>query len=481
MSTSVLAGLKPQGLFSWFEKICAIPHGSGNVAAIGDFCVQFAQERGLRCRKDEAGNVIIWKDASAGYEDHPAVILQGHLDMVCEKDPDCDLDFTRDGLRLAVDGDRLYAKGTTLGGDDGFAVACALAALDDGALRHPPLEVLLTVDEEIGLLGATALDPFDLKGRRLLNLDSEEEGILTVSCAGGATANISLPVKSAPADGNEFRLEITGLEGGHSGSEIHKGGGNANKLLADALAVLDCAGPLRLVKLEGGAKDNAIPRNAAAHFVSQAEAGLLKELTANFESAARERFPNEPELSLRCTLLEGEVTEAWDRACTVNAMRLLRELPNGVQTMSRDIEGLVETSLNLGILRSNGGALELGLSVRSSVGRDKRFLLTALEDLSARYGAAYTVHGDYPAWEYRKDSPLRERMVEVYEEQYGGKPRVEAIHAGLECGILAGKLPGLDSVSFGPDMSGVHTSNETLSISSAARVWDYLCAVLERL
>lgn len=480
MSANVLAGLEPQAVFGWFEKLCAIPHGSGNVTEIGDFCVQFARERGLRCRKDEIGNVVIWKDASPGYEDHPAVIIQGHLDMVCEKDPDCDLDFKRDGLRLAVDGDRLYAKGTTLGGDDGFAVACALAVLDGETLRHPPLEVLLTADEEIGLLGATALDPSDLKGRVLLNLDSEEEGILTVSCAGGATAQITLPVKCAPAEGTRYRLEVSGLEGGHSGSEIHKGGGNANKLLAEALAVLDCASPLRLAGLAGGSKDNAIPRAASAGFISGAPDGLLQTLTANFEAGARERFPNEPGLAVTCAA-EGEAAEGWDRESTVRALRLLRELPNGVQAMSRDIAGLVETSLNLGILRADGGTMELGLSVRSSLGQDKRFLLAALEDLAARCGASYSVHGEYPAWEYRKNSPLRERMVEVFEAQYGRKPQVEAIHAGLECGILAGKLPGLDSVSFGPDMSGVHTSNETLSISSSARVWQYLCAVLERL
>lgn len=480
MSANVLEGLEPRAVLGWFEKICAIPHGSGNVGAIGDFCVQFARERGLRSQRDEIGNVIIWKEASPGYEDHPAVILQGHLDMVCEKDPDCEFDFQRDGLRLAVDGDRLCAKGTTLGGDDGFAVACALAVLDSKTLRHPPLEILLTADEEIGLLGATALDPAGLKGRVLLNLDSEEEGILTVSCAGGATAQILLPVKSGPAEGTRWRLEVSGLEGGHSGSEIHKGGGNANKLLAEALAVLDCASPLRLAGLAGGTKDNAIPRAASAQFVSKAEGELLQKLAANFEAGARERFPNEPNLTVSCTA-EGEAAEGWDRESTVKTLRLLREAPNGVQAMSRDIAGLVETSLNLGILRSDGNAVELGLSVRSSVGQDKRFLLTALEDLSDRCGASYSVYGEYPAWEYRKDSPLRERMVSVFEAQYGRKPKVEAIHAGLECGILAGKLPGLDSVSFGPDMSGVHTSNETLSISSSARVWNYLCAVLEQL
>lgn len=480
MSTKVLTGLEPRGLFNWFEAISAIPHGSGNVTAIGDFCVKFAQERGLRYRRDEAGNIIIWKGASPGREDHPPVIIQGHLDMVCEKEPGSDFDFTKDGLRLAVEGDRIYAEGTTLGGDDGYAVACALAVLDDETLIHPPLEILLTSDEEIGLLGAAALDPSDLKGRMLLNLDSEEEGILTVSCAGGATANIKVPVQTEPAEGNSYQLTLTGLAGGHSGSEIHKGGGNANKLLADALAVLDCAAPLRLVSLTGGAKDNAIPRTATACFVSEGTAEMLEQLTKGLESALREQFPNETALSLRCTASDPH-GPAWDRESTGRVLRFLRDIPNGVQAMSRDIAGLVETSLNLGILRSDNETVELGLSVRSSAGRDKDFLLRALEDTAKRYGADYSVHGEYPAWEYRKDSPLRERMIEVFAEQYGREPKVEAIHAGLECGILAGKLPGLDSVSFGPDMTGVHTADETLSISSSARVWKYLCAVLERL
>jgi len=482
MSASVLTGLEPAAPLRWFEALCAIPHGSGHTDAISEFCLNFAKERGLRCRRDNANNVVIWQDASPGYEGHAPVILQGHLDMVCEKEPDCDIDFRTDGLRLAVDGDRLFARGTTLGGDDGIAVAFALAVLDDPALPHPPLEVILTADEEIGLLGAAALDPSGIEGRTLLNMDSEEEGILTVSCAGGATVTLSLPIRTAPADGlSLFRLELGGLEGGHSGAEIHKGRGNANKLLGEALDRLDCAAALRLASLSGGSKDNVIPRNASALFAAPADAApALATAAAGFARALRERYPAEPEVFVHLAAADG-TAQIWDRETTARALCLLREVPNGVQTMSRDIEGLVETSLNLGVLRCGDGALELGFSVRSSVDHDKRFLLRLLEDLAARRGVSYSARGVYPAWEYKKDSRLRELMVEVYEAQYGQKPKVEAIHAGLECGLFAGKLPGLDSVSFGPEMSGVHTARETLSLSSTARVWRYLLAVLARL
>ncbi len=481
MDEKVLSGLEPRAVFHWFEELCAIPHGSRNTERISAFCAAFAKARGLRHRRDEAGNVVIWKDASPGYENHPPVILQGHLDMVCEKDPGCGIDFKKDGLRLAVDGDRIYAEGTTLGGDDGIAIAYALAVLDSDTLRHPPLEALFTVDEEIGLLGASALDASDLKGRVLLNIDSEEEGVLTVGCAGGATVTLTLPLRHAPASGKEYRLEVAGLLGGHSGAEIHKGRGNANKLLGEALTVFDGAARLRLTALSGGTKDNAIPRASEARFTAPPEmeetfTGLAGALTDEL----RERFPNEPEAAVRCAAL-GDASTAWDRETTRRALLLLRELPCGVQAMSRDIPGLVETSLNLGILRSGEETLEYVFSVRSSSGGDHVFLRKCLEDHAARAGASYKEEGIYPAWEFKRDSKLRELMARVYEEQYGEKPKIETIHAGLECGILSGKLPGLDCVSFGPDMSGVHTSNESLSIASTGRVWKYLTTVLERL
>lgn len=483
MNQPVLAGLEPAEVFAWFETICAIPHGSTNTRQISDFCVNFARERGLRCRQDAANNVIIWKDASVGYEDHPTVILQGHIDMVCEKEPDCDIDFLKDGLRLCVDGDRIFADGTTLGGDNGIAAAYALAILDATDLRHPPLEVIFTTDEEIGMLGAAAIDLSDLQGRVLLNMDSEEEGVLTVSCAGGAACTIAMPYQTAPAAGQLYRLEISGLTGGHSGVEIHKGRANANKLLGDTLRLLREAAPLRLVSAQGGTKDNAITRSACALFVAPAEhAGLYRSVAAAFAEEMRGKYAQaEPFLQISCTPESGAAGDVWNQESSDRAIRLLCDVPNGVQAMSRDMEGLVETSLNLGILKSADGVLELTFSVRSSVGRDKEALTAILRGIAASCGAAYSQRGDYPAWEYRKESPLRELMVEIYEEQYGEKPQVVAIHAGLECGLLASKLPGLDSVSFGPDLMEIHTTRESMSIASVARMWKYLLTILERL
>ena len=483
MSQPVLAGLEPAAVFDWFEKLCAIPHGSTHTRAISDFCMEFAKARGLRCRQDEANNVIIWKAASPGYEDHPGVILQGHLDMVCEKEPDCDIDFLTDGLRLAVDGDKVYAQGTTLGSDDGIAVAFALAILDSDTIRHPAMTAIFTTDEEIGMLGAAELDLSDVDARILLNVDSEVEGVLTVSCAGGATCTIAMPYLTAPASGTLYRVDVTGLAGGHSGVEIHKGRANANKVMGETLRLFRKAVPLRLAGVWGGTKDNAITRSAYALFVAPAEAETkFSSIAAAFQQELREHYgAADPEVTITCRPDNTGVAEVWDQNSTDQAIRLLNEVPNGVQAMSRDIEGLVETSLNLGIVKVTGDTLELTFSVRSSVGRDKEYLTTILRGIAENYGAVYFQKGDYPAWEYRKDSPLRDLMVKVYEEQYGKEPEVVAIHAGLECGLLAGKLPGLDSVSFGPNLSEIHTTRESMSVSSVARTWKYLLTILERL
>lgn len=467
----VLAGLQPAKVFEYFEMICAIPHGSRDTKKISDFCVRFATQRGLPVRQDEHNNVIIWKDATAGYETHPTVILQGHLDMVCEKEPDCKIDFSTDGLRLRVEGDMISADGTTLGGDDGIAVAYALALLDSDNIPHPPLEVVLTVDEEIGMLGATDIDLSMLKGRILLNIDSEDEGILTVSCAGGATSTVTLPVCREKASGKLLTVCIDGLQGGHSGVEIHKGRCNANKLLGELLEKMQ---PLQMVSIDGGQKDNAIPRSAVARFFTHD--------VTNFE-AAKQNILNKyrtMEPNLQITMQE-ESAEADAIVQSEAVVALLNKLPNGVQAMSREIEGLVQTSLNLGILKTCDDCISMTFSVRSSVNTEKADLIQALKDTGAKFGAAYSQMGEYPAWEYRHDSRLRPLMVATFKELYGKEPVVEAIHAGLECGILADKLPGLDAVSFGPDMTDIHTTREQLSVSSVRRTWDYLCAVLARI
>ena len=473
MEKQVLANLEPKSVLRFFEELCAIPHGSGNTAAASDWAVDFAKTRGLRYRRDEAGNVVIWKDASPGYEDHPAVMLQGHLDTVCVAEAGVDHDFTKDGLELAVDGDWIRARGTTLGGDDGIAVAMAMAVLDDDAIPHPPLEAVFTVDEEIGLLGATALDCSDLKSKYLLNIDSEAEGILTVGCAGGARCDLHIPLPAEAASGDVFTLSVSGLPGGHSGAEIHKNIPNANRVLARCLTSLP---GVRLISLHGGEQDNAIPGQAEARVLlpaGGADSGLL-------ESAFRQALAGElPGVSCALAQTGGGSCRALSAEDSRRALELILSAPNGVQAMEPDLPGQVRTSLNLGILRLEEGALRLTWSVRSSAAAEKEALVEKLKALSA--AGSFTRRGDYPAWEYRKDSPLRDTMVAVFKEQYGREPKVETIHAGLECGILSAKMPALDAVSFGPDLVDIHTPRERASISSLQRTWAYLVAVLARL
>lgn len=478
MEKNVLAGLEPKAVFTFFEQLCAIPHGSGNTAAASAWAMDFARTRGLRCRQDELGSVVIWKPASPGYEGHPAVILQGHLDMVCVKDAGTAHDFEKDPLDLVVEGDWVRARGTTLGGDNGIAVAIILALLDDETAVHPPIEAVLTVDEEIGLLGANGLDCSDLAGRKLINIDSEDEGVLTVSCAGGSRCDIRREFPLEEAEGAVCTLTVSGGQGGHSGIEIHKGLANASKLLGACLK--DMPG-IRLISLAGGAQDNAIPKEAEAVFLAEAPASL-EAVRARFEAETRAAFAEkEPGLNFTLASIPPERRRALSGEDTRKAVSLLNDYPNGVQAMSADIPGLVQTSLNLGILRLEEGRMELSSSVRSSVAAEKDALCARLETLAAQYGGSFSQRGAYPPWEYRKDSPLRDTMTRVYRELSGREMQVEAIHAGLECGLFSGKMPGLDAVSIGPDLRDVHSARERMSVSSIARTWTYLRKVLEEL
>ena len=474
MENRVLNGMQPERALYYFEEICKIPHGSRNTKQISDYLVSFAKEHGLRWVQDEVNNVVIYKDGTKGYEHHPVVILQGHMDMVAEKTKESPIDFTKDPLELHTDGEYIWAEGTTLGGDDGIAVAYALAILEAEDIPHPPLECVFTVDEEIGMEGAAALDPALLQGRVFINCDSENEGILTVSCAGGARSDLELPVSIDPAEGKGIHIYVDGLVGGHSGAEIHKGRANSNKVMAELLDRLLKLMPYRLVYVRGGQKDNAIPRYTMAKIIV-AENRLEDALTEidKIADALLKALPKEETKVCR--------GRAMSIASTRKVVGILNELPNGIQSWSKDIEGLVQTSLNLGILKTEGSTVSMSFSVRSSVNDEKTALTDELKAIAAKYGAEYSQHGDYPAWEYRKDSPLRDRMVSTFETLYGRKPVVEAIHAGLECGLFSGKLPGLDCVSFGPDMQDIHTTRERLSVASTARTWKYLLAVLERL
>ena len=480
MEMRKLAGLEPQAVFRYFEDICAIPHGSYNTKAISDYLVDFAKANNLRYIQDELNNVIIFGDATPGYEDHEPVILQGHMDMVCEKDDSSPIDMEKEGLDITHDGNYVFAKGTTLGGDNGIAVAYALALLADKTIPHPALEVIITVDEETGMEGAAGIDLSGLRGRRMLNLDSEEEGIFTVSCAGGVRTVISMPVERRAVYGPCVRLTVEGLQGGHSGVEIHKNLANANKVMGEFLGRVQKLMPVCITKISGGAKDNAIPRSCQVTLVAL---GMyierINDVAAQLQQEIREQF-DEPDVIIRGDDVDALGGNALTTECSAKLIALLNAAPNGVQSWSQDIEGLVQTSLNLGVVKLSE-KLELTFAIRSSVNQEKLELAQRLEDLSKFYDAEVSHKGDYPAWEYKKDSNLRDTMIRVYKEMYNADPQVVAIHAGLECGLLSEKLPGLDCVSIGPEMHDIHTSRERLGIASVGRMWQYIQEVLKNL
>ena len=480
MDTRKLEGLQPEAVFRYFEEICAIPHGSYNTKMISDYLVEFAKTNGLRYIQDDLNNVILFGDATAGYEDHEPVIIQGHMDMVCEKDEDCPIDMATEGLDVTHDGNYVFAKGTTLGGDNGIAVAYAMALLTDKTIPHPALEVIITVDEETGLEGAAGIDLSMLRSRRMLNLDSEDEGIFTVSCAGGVRTAITMPVQRRAVYGPCVRLTVEGLQGGHSGVEIHKNLANANKVMGEFLSRVQKLMPICITKLKGGAKDNAIPRSCQVTLVAL---GMyierINDVAAQLQQEIREKF-DEPDVIIRGDDVDALGGNALTTECTSKVIALLNAAPNGVQSWSQDIEGLVQTSLNLGVAEL-GDNLELTFALRSSVNQEKADLVQRLEELAKFYDAEVSHKGDYPAWEYKKDSPLRDTLVKVYSDMYGSQPQVVAIHAGLECGLLSEKLPGLDCVSMGPEMHDIHTSRERLGIASVGRMWKYLCEVLKNL
>ena len=480
MELRKLAGVAPEQVFYYFEKLCEIPHGSGNTKAISDYICSFARENGIRYQQDRLNNVLLFGEATPGYEDSEPVILQGHMDMVCDKDEDCPLDMEKDGLDVTHDGLHVFAKGTTLGGDNGIAVAMAMALLADKTIPHPAIEVIITVDEETGMDGAVGIDLSSLKGRRMINLDSEDEGVFTVSCAGGARAEIKLPVSRRAVYGPCIRLTVEGLQGGHSGVEIHKNRANANKVMGELLERVQELMPLCLTKLEGGAKDNAIAHTATATMVAMGmDLQRINEITQQLQDEIRAQY-DEPNAIVRGDDVDALGGNALSTEDTAKVIGLLQSVPNGVESFSDDIEGLVQTSLNLGIIHLDD-AMHLTFSVRSSVEVEKRALLNQLRDRAEFFGAEFSERGHYPAWEYRKDSPLREQMIEVYEEMYGKTPEVVAIHAGLECGLLAEKLPGLDCVSIGPNMLDIHTSREKLEIESTKKLWEYLLNLLSKM
>ena len=460
-----LENCEPKRVFYYFEELCKIPHGSGNTKQISDYLVSFAKEHGLEYVQDEMNNVVIYKPATEGYEDAPAVILQGHMDMVCEKRPDVDHDFTKDPLNISVKDGYVTANGTTLGGDDGIAVAYGLALLESKDLAHPALEVLITVDEEIGLLGAEGFDCSVLKGKRLINLDSEAEGSLWISCAGGLSGISTIPVQRVEAEGQKAAVKITGLMGGHSGAEIDKKRANANVLMGRFLYSLQQETAYEIISLAGGQKDNAITREADAELLVE-DINSVKACAEKLQKGFREEYAGTDEgITVEITDLGVASAKVLHPTSREKVLFFLMEVPFGIQKMSGSIDGLVETSTNIGIVKLGEDEFLGSSSVRSSVEAAGAALSDKICYLTEFLGGEYTVQGAYPAWEYRKDSPLRDQMVEVYEEMYGEKPNVVAIHAGLECGLFYKKIEGLDCVSLGPNMKDIHTSEEVLDLS----------------
>jgi len=474
--------LQPAEVFKYFEEMAAIPHGSRNTKAISDYLVAFAKEYNLEHYQDELNNVIIIKEATPGYEAADPIIIQGHMDMVCEKESDCDIDFEKDGLDLYVDGDFLKAKGTTLGGDDGIAVAYALAILSSNELSHPRLEVVITVDEEIGMLGAEGIDLSMLKGHKMLNIDSDVEGHFLTSCAGGMHVETKIPVTFEEANGVLYTVCVTGLEGGHSGAEIDKEHGNANIIMGRILKALGAEVEYGIVSLAGGLKDNAIPRECTAELLVNkddidAMTGILEQLKPVL---ANEFMASDKDVTIVYEEKGEQNAAVLSVASQTKVLFYLRNVPNGVQHMSRIMPGLVETSLNLGIMELKEDCLYMMTSIRSSVSSRKADLADKLEYLIEFLGGEVTVGGDYPAWEYKADSDIRETISSVYKELFDEEPVFEAIHAGLECGILSGKIENLDCVSFGPNNYDIHTPKERLSISSTEKVWKLLVEFLKR-
>ncbi len=480
----VLEGLQPASVFHYFEEISRIPHGSGNIGKISDYLRDFAKERGLFHIQDKFGNVVIVKEEAAGFEKEEPYILQAHMDMVAVADEGCDIDMKTESLRLKTEAGKIYAEHTSLGGDDGIGVAYCLALLDTEDIALPRLEVILTADEETGMEGAKEIDLSMLQGHRMINLDQEEEGIFIVSCAGGARVDVKIPLAEDSGDTQNMRqltMRVKGLLGGHSGVEIDKGRGNANWILGALLCGLSQRFDIRLSKIQGGQADNAIPREAEALILVREEdvAEIDAFLKTEEEKFRTELGEKDPGFALEKVCHNGIVC---DKSCTkestAQALACICKLPNGVIDRSADVEGLVETSLNLGVMSLQENELRLSYAVRSSVDSSRENLCRHMIEIAERAGARAKVKNAYPGWAYRKDSPLREKMTAAYRELFGKAPTIQAIHAGLECGILAGKIADLDCVSIGPDLSDVHTAQEKMDIASVERVWNYLLKVL---
>lgn len=483
---TITKDLEPQAVLGYFEEICKIPHGSYHTEAISDYLAAFAETHGLDYKQDRLGNVVIFRPATSGHEGTAPIILQGHMDMVLEKNDDVEIDLVKEPIELRVDGDYLTANGTTLGGDDGIAVAMMLALLDSDTIVHPPLECIFTVDEETGMEGALGLDTSILSGRRMINLDSEEEGIITVGCAGGAEEHITIPVTRNAKKGLSLHLAISGLVGGHSGMAIHLGRANADLLMGRLLDRIGRKAEFRIVTINGGSKDNAIPRTCEAEilFSKDTDTAVVTKAIEKFrKQIANEYRYTDPDIETNYEWNEemGLAVDAMTRRDSKRIVQILMTTPNGLIAMDPNYKDLPQTSLNLGIVQTDTDSVTLVYLVRSSINSAKKYLMRRLSNLADLFDARTSTVSEYPAWEYAPESRFRDELVRIYKEQTGKEPVVAITHGGLECGLLADKIKGLDCVSIGPDMEGIHAPGERLSIPSVQRTWNYLLAILREL
>ena len=478
----VSLNLEPSAVFGYFEQICNIPHGSKHEEQISAFLQQFGKELGYETIADEVGNVLIKKPATPGYEDRKCVILQGHMDMVCDKRPDVVHDFTKDPIRLVVDGDWLKAQGTTLGADNGIGVAAAMAVLADKTLKHGPVNCLFTIDEETGLTGAQALDKNLLQGDILINLDSEDEGEIFIGCAGGVCnyADFRFVWDRVAGDMFFMKAEISNLTGGHSGDDISKGRANANKLLNRFLCRIAQKYEFYLCEINGGSLHNAIPRDASAVFAVQSADKESVRVDFNiFAAEVRDEYSvTEPDM--RLVLQSTDATHRCiDKETTNGLLKSINAVFNGVFAMSQDVPGLVETSSNLASVRMNENTISITTSQRSSIESARDNVSQSVRSAFELGGAKVVTKGHYPGWKPNMNSQIMKVACEQYTALFGGEAKIKAIHAGLECGLFLEKAPHLDMISFGPTMRGVHSPDERLSISSTERFWQHLVALLE--
>ena len=481
--TTFVSEFEPQALWRHFDQILTIPRASKDEGKMRDYVIAVAERNGLEHQTDAAGNLVVRVPGKASHPEAPITILQGHMDMVQEKNSDVDFDFSSDAIVPRRDGEYLNATGTTLGSDNGIGLAAMLALMDGAGGEHGPLECLFTFDEETGLTGAAQLDASILQGRRLINMDSEDEGVLCVGCAGGADTTVSLALTTAPVaeDNAALAVKLHGLKGGHSGIDISLQRGNAIQLLARAIHAVARDHPVRLAAFTGGTAHNAIPREAFATVVVAAgdRAAVGAALEAQVAAIARELKAVEPGIELAVDPAETPA-DCWDEASSLAMMHLLTALPHGIATMSYDIPGLVETSTNLATAHADRDGLGITMSTRSSVASALEALRGKIRATAELAGAAAEEHDGYPGWEPDMDSELLQVVRRLHEQVLGVEPKVEAVHAGLECGLIGEMIPGMDMISFGPQIEFPHSPDERVKIDSVERFWKLLTATLRK-